>query len=251
MSLPICKTIVLQNKPAYRKGITLGKALFISGTSIGVGKTYVAALIVKRLKDAGLDAGYYKAAISGAEKDEEDGTLHAGDALYVKEIAELYETQEELVSYVYEAATAPHLAAQLDNNPIDFDRVEKDYQRALGSHDYLIMEGIGGVICPLRWDQTDHLLLDDLVQRLGLGVLIVADAGLGTINATTLTLEHLRGRGIPIRGIILNRFHNGDIMEEDNLDMIEAITGVKVVATVGSGDETLDMDAEALAAFFE
>ena len=63
----------------------MGKALFITGTGIGVGKTYVAALIIKRLKDAGLDAGYYKAAISGAEKDEEDGTLHAGDALYVKE----------------------------------------------------------------------------------------------------------------------------------------------------------------------
>ena len=229
----------------------MGKALFITGTGIGVGKTYVAALIVKRLRDAGLDAGYYKAAISGAEKDEEDGTLHAGDALYVKEIAELPEAQEELVSYIYEAATAPHLAAQLDNNPIDFDRVEKDYQRALAAHDYLIMEGIGGIICPLRWDKTEHLLLDDLVKRLCLDVLIVADAGLGTINATTLTVEHLRGRGIPIRGIILNRFHNGDIMEEDNLDMIEAITGIKVIATVGSGDENLDMDAKALAALFE
>ncbi len=51
--------------------------------------------------------------------------------------------------------------------------------------------------------------------------------------------------------MILNRFHNGDIMEEDNYDMIEAITGVKIVATVGSGDETLDMDAEALAKLYD
>ena len=228
----------------------MGKALFITGTDTDVGKTYVTALIVKRLKDAGMDAGYYKAAISGAEKDE-DGNLLAGDALYVKEIAELTETQEELVSYVYEAAVSPHLAAQLDTNPIDLGRVEKDFRRALAAHDYLTMEGSGGIICPLRWDKQQRLILDDLVKNLGLGTLVVADAGLGTINAAVLTIEHLRGRGIPVRGVILNRFHNGDIMEEDNRDMIEGITGVKVVATVQSGDETLDMDAEALAALYQ
>ena len=229
----------------------MGKALFITGTGTDVGKTYVTALIVKCLRDAGLDAGYYKAAISGAEKDEEDGTLHAGDALYVKEIAELSETQEELVSYVYEAAVSPHLAAQLDNNPIDFDVVEKDFRRALSQHEYITMEGSGGIICPLRWDKEQHVILDDLVLRLGLGALIVADAGLGTINAAVLTVEHLRARNIPIRGIILNRFHDGDIMEEDNLDMVEALTGVKVVATVKSGDEALDMDARELAKLYQ
>ncbi len=228
----------------------MGKALFITGTGTDVGKTFVTALIVKRLKDAGLDAGYYKAAISGAEK-EEDGSLYAGDAMYVKEIAELSETQEELVSYVYEAAVSPHLAAQINNDPIDFDVVEKDFRRALEAHDYLTMEGSGGIICPLRWDKEHHVILDDLVRRLKLGALIVADAGLGTINAAVLTVEHLRGRGIPVRGIILNRFHEGDIMEEDNYAMIEEITGVKVVATVGSGDEELNMDAKALAALYE
>ncbi|MBO5516224.1 MAG: dethiobiotin synthase [Schwartzia sp.] len=229
----------------------MGKALFITGTGTDVGKTYVTALIVKCLRDAGLDAGYYKAAISGAEKDEEDGTLHAGDALYVKEIAELSETQEELVSYVYEAAVSPHLAAQLDNKPIDFDVVEKDFRRALSQHEYITMEGSGGIICPLRWDKEQHVILDDLVLRLGLGALIVADAGLGTINAAVLTVEHLRARNISVRGIILNRFHEGDVMEEDNLDMVEALTGVKVVATVKSGDEALDMDAKELAALYQ
>ena len=145
--------------------------------------------VLNALKDAGLDAGYYKAAVSGAERDEENGTLRAGDALYVKEIAELSETQEELVSYVYEAAVSPHLAAQLDNNPIDFGVVEKDFRRALSTHDYITMEGSGGIICPLRWDKKEHLVLDDLVKKLGLGALVVADAGLGTINAAALTVS--------------------------------------------------------------
>ncbi len=228
----------------------MGKALFITGTGTDVGKTYVTALLVKRLKDAGLNAGYYKAAISGAEKNE-DGSLYAGDAMYVKEIAGLSESQEELVSYVYEAAVSPHLAAELNNDPIDIAVVERDFRRALSAHDFITMEGSGGIICPLRWDKTQHLILDDLVERLKLGVLIVADAGLGTINAAVLTVNHLRGRGIPVRGIILNRFHPGDIMEEDNLAMIEALTGVRVVATVQNGDESLDMDADALAKLYQ
>ena len=227
----------------------MGKALFITGTGTDVGKTFVTALIVKWLKDAGLNAGYYKAAISGAEK-AEDGSLYAGDAMYVKDIAELDEPQEELVSYVYEAAVSPHLAAQINDDPIDFDVVERDFRRALSKHDYITMEGSGGIICPLRWDDKQHVILDDLVRRLKLGALIVADAGLGTINTAVLTVEHLRGRGIPVRGIILNHFHPGDIMEEDNFAMIEEITGVKIVATVGSGDESLDMDAEQLAALY-
>lgn len=226
-----------------------GRALFITGTGTDVGKTFVTALVVKRLRDAGRNAGYYKAAISGAEKTA-DGRLLAGDALYVNEVAGLGETQENLVSYVYEEAVSPHLAARLNRREIDFDRVEKDFRRALSKYDYLTMEGSGGIICPLRWDGTQHIILDDLILRLGLGVLVVADAGLGTINAAVLTVEHLRARGIPVKGIILNRFHPGDAMEEDNRVMVEALTNVKVVATVRDGDERLDMDAKALAALY-
>ena len=227
-----------------------GRALFITGTGTDVGKTFVTALIVKRLRDAGRNAGYYKAAISGAEK-AADGTLLAGDALYVNEVAGLGETQENLVSYVYEEAVSPHLAARFNRREIDFDRVEKDFRRALAKYDYLTMEGSGGIVCPLRWDETRHVILDDLVCRLGLGALVVADAGLGTINAAVLTVEHLRARGIPVKSVILNRFHPGDAMEEDNLAMVEALTGVQVVATVKSGDETLDMDADVLTALYE
>ena len=226
-----------------------GRALFITGTGTDVGKTFVTALVVKRLRDAGRNAGYYKAAISGAEKTA-DGRLLAGDALYVNEVAGLGETQENLVSYVYEEAVSPHLAARLNRREIDFDRVEKDFRRAQSKYDYLTMEGSGGIICPLRWDEACHVILDDLVCRLGLGTLVVADAGLGTINAAVLTVEHLRARGIPVKGIILNRFHPGDAMEEDNRVMVEALTNVKVVATVRDDDERLDMDAKALAALY-
>ena len=82
-------------------------------------------------------------------------------------------------------------------------------------------------------------------------MLIVADAGLGTINNAVLTVEHLRSREIPIRGFILNHFHPGDVMEEDNLHMIEEMTGVPVIACVKPNDKELDIDASHLAALYD
>jgi dethiobiotin synthetase len=227
----------------------MGKGIFITGTGTDVGKTYVTALVVKRLRDAGLAAGYYKAAISGAETGEA-GELLPGDALWVNEVAGLGEATENLVSYIYKEAVSPHLAARWNNRPIDFDRVEADFRRALAKYDYLTMEGSGGIICPLRWDETQRVILDDLVKRLRLGTLVVADAGLGTINSAVLTIEHLRHREIPVRGVLLNNWHPGDAMEEDNRQMIEAITGVPVIAVVGQGDRTLDIDAGFLASLY-
>ena len=228
----------------------MGKGIFVTGTGTDIGKTYVTALIVKKLRDAGLKAGYYKAAISGAEKGAQ-GELLPGDALDVNKTAGIGETVENLVSYVYLEAVSPHLAAQLNAQPIDFNRVDEAFHRALAKYDFLTMEGSGGIICPLRWDKTQHVIIDDLVKRLGLSTLVVADAGLGTINSAVLTIEHLRHREIPVKGVLLNNFQAGDVMEEDNRCMIEAITGVPVIAAVGKGDTELAMDAADLAALYE
>lgn len=227
----------------------MGKGLFITGTGTDIGKTYVTGLIVKCLRDAGMHAGYYKAALSGAERDAA-GRLLPRDAFHVNEVAGLGETIPHLVSYIYEEAVSPHLAAQRSGMPIDFDKVRRDFQAALTRYDYLTMEGSGGIICPLRWDEKQHVVLDDLVKDLGLGTLVIADAGLGTINAVVLTIEHLRARQIPVRGIIFNHSHPGDFMEEDNARMVEEMTGVPVRAYVRPGDKALRMDAAALAALY-
>ena len=163
----------------------MGKSLFITGTGTDVGKTYVTALIVKKLRDSGRNAGYYKAAISGAERDGQ-GELLPGDALYVNETARIGEQTSRLVSYVYPEAVSPHLAAKINSLPIDFQKVARDFQSARERYDYLTMEGSGGIVCPLRWDDQERMGMDDLVHKLGLSVLVVAHAGLGTINSTVL-----------------------------------------------------------------
>ena len=226
----------------------MGKALFVTGTGTDIGKTYVTGLIVKCLRDAGFAAGYYKAALSGAEV-AADGTLLPGDALHVARVAEL-DAADVTVSYVYRDAVSPHLAAQIEHRPMDFAKVEQDYRRAKERTDYLTVEGSGGIICPLRWDGDEHVVLDDLAVRLGLSALVVADAGLGTINAAVLTAEHLRARGIPLRGFIFNNWQGG-LMQEDNVRMVEEITGARVLARVAHGAAELPMRADALAALYE
>ena len=226
----------------------MGKALFVTGTGTDIGKTYVTGLIVKCLRDAGFAAGYYKAALSGAEV-AADGTLLPGDALHVAHVAGL-NAADVTVSYVYRDAVSPHLAAQIEHRPMDFAKVAQDYHAAKEHTDYLTVEGSGGIICPLRWDGDEHVVLDDLAVRLGLSALVVADAGLGTINAAVLTAEHLRARGIPLRGFIFNNWQGG-LMQEDNVRMVEEITGARVLARVPHGAAELPMRADALAALYE
>ena len=226
----------------------MGKALFVTGPGTDIGKTYVTGLIVKCLRDAGRSAGYYKAALSGAEV-AADGTLLPGDALHVARVAEL-DAADVTVSYVYRDAVSPHLAAQIEHRPMDFAKVAEDYRRAKERTDYLTVEGSGGIICPLRWDDDEHVVLDDLAVRLGLAALVIADAGLGTINAAVLTAEHLHARGIPLRGFIFNNWQGG-LMQEDNVRMVEEITGARVLARVPHGAAELPMGADALAALYE
>lgn len=94
----------------------MSKALFVTGTGTDVGKTYVAALMAKALKDAGLNAAYYKAAVSGNVR-RPDGSLIPGDARFVREFAHLDQGEETMCPYVYEHAWSPHLAAQAEGNP--------------------------------------------------------------------------------------------------------------------------------------
>lgn len=227
----------------------MGKCIFVTGTGTDIGKTYVTGLVVKKLHDAGRKAGYYKAAVSGAELTA-DGSLVPGDAVYVNTLAAIGETQENLVSYVYKEAVSPHLAAQINHEPIELAKIRQDFARAKGKYEYLTMEGSGGIICPLRYDDTCHLILDDMIKALDLGVLVIAEAGLGTINSVVLTIEHLQHCQIPVKGIIFNHFHPGDIMEEDNRRMVEALTGVRVIAVVGKGDTELDIDVETLQSLY-
>lgn len=221
----------------------MSKGIFVTGTGTDVGKTFVTALMVKKLRKTGYSAGYYKAAISGAE------VFSPGDADYVKRVASLSEKTEHLVSYVYKNAVSPHLAAKIEGNPVEMDVVKAAYQKAASKYDYITVEGSGGIVCPIRYDET-KIMLEDIIKALDLSTIIVADAGLGTINATVLTAEYMKQKNIPTKGIIFNHYHEGSLMEEDNKKMVEIMTGIPVIAVLQDNDTELNIDPDRLAALY-
>ena len=227
----------------------MGKQLLVTGTGTDVGKTYVAGLIVKKLREAGRNAAYYKAAMSGNPR-RSDGTPLPGDALRVQALSGSAQPLEEMYSYAYSAAMSPHLASKIEGNPVDLQRVLNDFDCLCRKYDYVTAEGAGGILCPLRFD-SQRILLTDFITARSLPCLIVAGAGLGAINAVALTAEYMKKRSIRARGMILNRFEPGNILHEDNLHMCETLTGLRVIACVRDGDTDLPVPAGVLETLFE
>lgn len=211
----------------------MSKKLFITGTGTDIGKTYISALIIKKMRQSGFNCGYYKPVLSGVI--ELGGHLIDSDVNYVIKMADLNAVPEDCVSYWWKEAVSPHLAAKRKNEIIEIKKIKNDFLKQAEKYDYLLIEGAGGITCPLIIEKKEKYLLKDLIWELGLSIIIVADAGLGTINSTLLTVDYARENGIEIEGIILNNYESDNFMHWDNLQQIETLTDINVVATVSQG----------------
>lgn len=221
----------------------MSKGLFVIGTGTDIGKTYVTGLLLKYLRDSGYNACYFKAALSGAVKNQ-DGDLIPGDAVEVLSMANLEEDTDFVVPYVYETAVSPHLASRIEGNPVEMDVIRDAYNKVAAKYDYVLMEGSGGIVCPIRYegkDSRNNIMLEDIINELDLNVVLIADAGLGTINSIVTTCEYLKNRNIPVCGIIMNNYKD-EIMEEDNVLMVEDITEIPVIAKVYKNDKNLSLE---------
>ena len=227
----------------------MSKAVFLTGTGTDIGKTYISGLIVKKLAEADKNPAYYKAAMSGNDR-REDGSLIPGDALFVQKTSRISQPLEEMCPYVYENAWYPHLASRVEGNPVDLEVVRKGFLEAADKYDYITMEGSGGILCPLCFDER-RIQLEDVIREFGLSSILVADAGLGTINSVVLTAEYMKARSLPIKGIIFNHYHPGNIMEDDNIFMCEHMTGLPVIAKVQDDATEIETDADVLAALYD
>lgn len=227
----------------------MSKSLFVTGTGTDIGKTYVTGLIIKKLNELTGSAAYYKAAVSGNECDA-SGKLIPGDAVFVKNASGIDQPLEDMCPYVYENAYSPHLASRIEGNPVRMDVVKREYEKLCGRYDYITAEGSGGILCPICFDES-KIMLEDIIRELGMGCVVVADAGLGTINSVVLTAEYMMMKKMELRGIIFNKWNPDDIMHRDNLKMCEYMTGVKVIACVAENARDIDMDNETLLGLYK
>ena len=222
----------------------MSKNIFITGTNTDVGKTFVTALIVKKLRDAGFSAGYFKFAASGEEIEN-----IPGDAFFVKKFANLDFDMKNFVPYSFKNSYSPHLAAKIENKKIIFSVIEEKFLSAKKNFDFLVVEGCGGIVCPLRFDEK-ILMLDEVVKKFDLPAVIVIDSKLGEINSAVLTAEHLFAKKISVKGLIFNRFDEKNILHTDNKKVIEKIINLPTLATVKKNSSKLDISVEQLIKIF-
>ena len=217
----------------------MSKNIFITATGTDVGKTYVSALIVKKMREVGLNCGYFKPVLSGVI--EQDGKLVDSDCNYVVKTAKIPTDADDCVAYWWKEAVSPHLAAQRAGEEINIEKIKQLFNEKQKSYDYLLIEGAGGITCPLRLENGEKYLLKDLIKELGANIVIVADGGLGTINSTLLTVEYAKLNNIKVEGIILNNFNPNSFMHQDNLKQVEYLTGIKVIATVEKNQDDIKL----------
>ena len=150
---------------------------------------------------------------------------------------------------MFKNAVSPHLASKLENKNIKLDKIITDYKKISGKSDFVIVEGAGGIICPLNIEE--NLFIYDIPKTLNLSSIIVADASLGTINTTFLTVDFMKRNDLKIKGIILNNFDKDNFMHQNNLETIEKICNVKVIGTVKKDASTIDFIPKALEGLYE
>jgi dethiobiotin synthetase len=212
------------------------KGLFITGTDTGVGKTYLSAGIATALACRGVNVGVMKPAETGCIM--RVGRLVTMDALRLMKSARVKDPLSLVNPYRFRMPLAPAVASEREGKTIDPLKIISAFQTLSKRHEFMIVEGAGGIMTPLSANYT-YL---DLAKKLGLPVLIVARPGLGTINHTLLTIAALRGRKISIAGIVINYAQDvkSGLAEKTNPEVIEKISGIRIIGIMSHGSGKFD-----------
>ena len=200
------------------------KGCFITGTGTGVGKTFFTAAWTRALRQRGIPALALKPIACGDRADAELFAQTNGEILSLNEINPVF----------LAPPLSPHAACVIEDRPLDLSSLH-DSVKAVTSlfPGPFLIEGIGGWMVPI----TRDYLVCDWAGELGLPVCVVAQAGLGTINHSLLTIESIRQRGLKIAGIVMN-FHQApeDLASQTNPALLENLSGLPVLRFYGPED---------------
>lgn len=201
---------------------------FITGTDTAVGKTYVTACLIRRLRAQGLDTVGFKPICCGSREDAEILRAAADDTLSLNEVNPVW----------LRTPAAPYTAAMIENRHIDLSLIRETLMALRARHGSVLIEGVGGWLVPIQTDYT----VADLAREIGLPVVLVVRNRLGALNHAALTIHHLRGTGLPCAGLILNdgpALADADegaerIAVVTNRSVLEDWLGVPVLFTLGT-----------------
>lgn len=212
----------------------MNRTLVVTGTGTGVGKTVVTAAIAALALDAGRRVAVIKPAQTGVGPDE------PGDLDEVRRLVGDTATCRELGRFA--EPLAPATAARREGvDPAAVPAVAATARTLAAEHDLVLVEGAGGLL--VRLDGAGGTLADVAVV-LGAPVLVVAAAGLGTLNHTALTVEALRTRGLDCSGIVVGAWPDEpDLAARCNLADLPQVTGVALLGALPDGTAALDSAA--------
>jgi dethiobiotin synthetase len=200
-----------------------GAGCFVTGTDTGVGKTVVSCALIRELRARGFGVGAIKPIETGVGP---DGPL---DAIALRDAAGTSDALEIVCPQQFALPAAPNIAASAEARDVDLAVIEAAFQRISDRRDFVLAEGAGGLLVPIR----DHFTMADLAQNLGLPLLIVARAALGTINHTLLTLEAAATRKLQLLGVVISHAA-GKLSDADaaNLSALRSELGDQLIGEI-------------------
>lgn len=214
--------------------------MFVTGTGTGVGKTRAVALLLAAMRARGCDAVAIKAVQTGAVP----GTQSEDLSAYCEIAGWLPDDAERYAPFLLRDPVSPHLAAEREGVLLTVAEIVAATRAAAMGHACSLVEGAGGILVPINRRET----MRDLARALGLPVLIVAEAGLGTINHTLLTLHALREAEIEPCGVLLNAVSVVDpALAADNARTIAEMGATRVFGHVPHGATTPGPHIDAVA----
>ncbi|MFD5488238.1 dethiobiotin synthase [Streptomyces virginiae] len=204
--------------------------VIVSGTGTEIGKTVVTSAVAAAAVAAGRTVAVLKPAQTGV------GPQEPGDAAEVVRLAGPSVTAMELARYP--EPLAPDTAARRAGLPtLAPAQIAEAARRLAEDHDLVLVEGAGGLL--VQFDESGHTLAD-AARLLGAPTLIVAQAGLGTLNSTTLTAEALRARGLTPLGVVVGSWpHSPGLAARCNLADLPKSSELPLLGAIPEGSGTL------------
>ena len=199
------------------------RGFFVTGTDTSVGKTVVSTGLERALRARGIDAAGMKPVETGV------GAAGPLDALALREAAGGADPLEDVCPERFALPAAPSVAAAAEGRAVDLGRVRTAFERLRARHACVIVEGAGGLLVPIAQGSD----MADLARELGLPLLVVARASLGTLNHTRLTLEAIATRGLTLAGVVISRA-GGPLPQGDaqNLEALRQLLGSRLAGEV-------------------
>lgn len=200
---------------------------FVAGTDTDVGKTVITAALLEKANQQGLRTIGLKPVAAGCVQTDEG--LQNSDALLLQKTASEKLSYSEVNPIVFEAAIAPHIAAEQTGKRLSADRIVALCRGSMmNPHDFLLIEGAGGWRVPFSRTET----FADVPKLLGMPVILVVGMKLGCINHALLTAEAIVRDGLQIAGWVANRIDPGMQCYEENVATLETMLRAPLLGEV-------------------